>query len=688
VISWLATTWWAPAASAQTVLVLGSASNLGWNQVVAESLRCTGEFERVETFEGRLRTPSLQDLQQYHAVLVWSDTDPDDPDALGDVLADYSDWGGGVVLALGAFTPASDPEGRWAAEARSPLTAGPVVAGGADLLLRATPGNEWLPGVSGHQSTRGVNRFLGGASSFQVDTAPALGTDLVTLSWSNGEPALVLRDSPVGGAGRVAAVNVSVLSEALLAGSWRVDVDGFPADADHLFANALTWSLRYERPLDTCENIWVAQDYNCNGVDSTQELLADLTDPECLANVDPRTGLPYPNRDVYMDYESYGCGVPFLDYDLDGDLLSGDSKGTPERTDDTIDVEDPDGNRVGTTDGCDNCPDDYNPDQTDLDCDRIGDVCDACPYVPDDGVNTDADCFADACDNCPELENPDQLDDDRDGAGDACDNCLLTFNPDQGDGDEDFWGDACDICPFTADPGQGDLDADRVGDACDNCPTVYNPDQLDTDGDGLGDACDLCPLETSSPDELDRDGDGVGNSCDVCVDVQDSDQTDTDFDSVGDACDNCLDFSNVDQSDLDGDDAGDVCDVCPTVDDPLQEDRDSDGAGDRCDGCPDVPDTDFADFDGDGITDVCDKCRFSASASNDDSDGDLVGDACDNCPDLANPLQTDEDGDGAGDQCDAIALRGGGRVCTFDPVNGASALIFALLLPLRRRKSP
>lgn len=50
-----------------------------------------------------------------------------------------------------------------------------------------------------------------------------------------------------------------------------------------------------------------------------------------------------------------------------------------------------------------------------------------------------------------------------------------------------------------------DTDLDDVADDLDNCPTVPNRDQLDTDGNSLGDACELT---------ADRDGDGIPFSLD------------------------------------------------------------------------------------------------------------------------------------------------------------------------------
>jgi len=81
----------------------------------------------------------------------------------------------------------------------------------------------------------------------------------------------------------------------------------------------------------------------------------------------------------------------------------------------------------------DNCPLDANPDQTDTDDDRIGDVCD-----PDD----DSDGIPDAVDNCPLTVNHEQTDTDGDGSGNACD-------PDD---DGDGIADGEDACPLLSTP--------------------------------------------------------------------------------------------------------------------------------------------------------------------------------------------------------------------------------------------
>jgi hypothetical protein len=111
-------------------------------------------------------------------------------------------------------------------------------------------------------------------------------------------------------------------------------------------------------------------------------------------------------------------------------------------------------------------------------CDGVNNDCDDpnWPALPLNEPDADLDGIGDCGDNCPTDYNPDQSDTDADGVGAACDNCPSASNPLQEDGDGDGDGDICDVCPHDAD---NDADVDGLCGNVDNCPSVHNPDQTD-----------------------------------------------------------------------------------------------------------------------------------------------------------------------------------------------------------------
>ena len=75
---------------------------------VSEYLVNSGRFASVNTINGYETTPTLDELQAYDAVGVFSWRNWGDPDAIGDVLADYIDAGGNVFVAFAANAAAGD----------------------------------------------------------------------------------------------------------------------------------------------------------------------------------------------------------------------------------------------------------------------------------------------------------------------------------------------------------------------------------------------------------------------------------------------------------------------------------------------------------------------------------------------------------------------------------------------------
>lgn len=94
------------------VALLGS-EDLGDVTNVQSYLAPFSDLAIIDIVDVRFSTPSLSTLLNYDAVLVWSNYAFFNSIALGDVLADYVDLGGGVVLATFVwYGPTWDLEGR------------------------------------------------------------------------------------------------------------------------------------------------------------------------------------------------------------------------------------------------------------------------------------------------------------------------------------------------------------------------------------------------------------------------------------------------------------------------------------------------------------------------------------------------------------------------------------------------
>jgi len=131
----------------------------------------------------------------------------------------------------------------------------------------------------------------------------------------------------------------------------------------------------------------------------------------------------------------------------------------------------------------------YNPLQTDVDGDGIGNACDDSDSTTQLGCMDDAACnydfWADTpCEDCCVFC---YLDD--------CENYPTTyFVSEDGsyvNGPYDCVGSCADL---NLDGVSDDIDDDDICDMVDNCPNFWNPGQIDTDGDGLGDACEESSL--------------------------------------------------------------------------------------------------------------------------------------------------------------------------------------------------
>jgi hypothetical protein len=135
----------------------------------------------------------------------------------------------------------------------------------------------------------------------------------------------------------------------------------------------------------------------------------------------------------------------------------------------------------GVCDADDLCPINFDPTNSDIDNDDVGDVCD--DDADGDGILDDGD------DSGVIGDNPCVYGDTTD----CDDNCRLVSNADQADDDSDGVGTLCDVDDDDDTETGVDSDGDTILDGADNCPADSNSTQTDSDGDGYGDACDAYP---------------------------------------------------------------------------------------------------------------------------------------------------------------------------------------------------
>jgi len=194
-------------------------------KIVASGLFSASQVATLSVAEGK-PIPTRGELLEYDAVLVFSNLRFNDPDALGNVLADYLDRKGGVVVATHSFSDdgISGLGGRIVSGGYLPLSAGSIQYSPHLTLVRDQ---------AGHALLQNVSTFDGGLGSTRNGVTLTSGATLVA-HWTGGTPLIATAES----AGhRVVGLNFWPPSDDVDLYGWQSDTDG-----GTLMANALLWA--------------------------------------------------------------------------------------------------------------------------------------------------------------------------------------------------------------------------------------------------------------------------------------------------------------------------------------------------------------------------------------------------------------------------------------------------------------
>ncbi len=249
---------------------------------VRNKLLDTGFFSSVTIWDASTTgtTPTLADLTQFDAVLVWSNTTFQNADAFGDVLADYVDGGGGVVVAT--FATSTATVGR--------SLGGRFRAGGYEIIPTQsgnTAGTASLGTilVPDHPTVAGVTQLLGGTTASRPQTTSLTAHGVKIAEWSDGKTLIAVSTQFPN---RV-DLGLYPPSRDAVSTSWVPSTDGA-----RILANALLFTLAGGTP--PCDP------------DITGDGNVDQDDIACLAQIvagDPSCSSADPdfNRDGNVDQD-------------------------------------------------------------------------------------------------------------------------------------------------------------------------------------------------------------------------------------------------------------------------------------------------------------------------------------------------------------------------------------------------
>ena len=152
------------------------------------SLINTHKFNSVDIFNAHVSTPTLSELSNYDAILVSSNYQFANSLAIGNVLADYIDAGGGVVNSLFAMN-----------EVWSISTSSRFYTANYNLIAHASIdySNISLNLVKTdptHPILNGVNSFIGGSTSYTIENPTVSIGSSVIATW-NTWPLVIVNDN-------------------------------------------------------------------------------------------------------------------------------------------------------------------------------------------------------------------------------------------------------------------------------------------------------------------------------------------------------------------------------------------------------------------------------------------------------------------------------------------------------------
>ncbi|MEW6758696.1 MAG: Ig domain-containing protein, partial [Acidobacteriota bacterium] len=164
--------------------VLLAMADDGTGEPLRSQILAYADIGTVDVFDTRSATPTLPQLQAYHVVVVWTNYTVYDRTALGDVLADYVDGGGRVILAVFSCDSSWGIAGRIMTEGYAPF-----LLGGTGYSTHS---------LGAFNASHPIMSGVTAASDFYWTVTTLDPGATLVASWSDGAPFVATKGCVVG----------------------------------------------------------------------------------------------------------------------------------------------------------------------------------------------------------------------------------------------------------------------------------------------------------------------------------------------------------------------------------------------------------------------------------------------------------------------------------------------------------
>ncbi|KAJ6239883.1 btb/poz domain-containing [Anaeramoeba flamelloides] len=217
------------------VLLLAAHNNSYRRKDVMKSLKSTG-ITYVKEINLCERTPTYKEVKGFDAIFLFSLSNFESPTSVGDILAEYVDNLGGVVICTINALRSDNNErrglkGRIVSEDYLPIKKGKEISQERRILGKVE--------AKAHYIMSGVKSFDAGKNSWHIKTKEVTNDSIVICRFDNGN--IMICEKTVPDRGKVVVLNFFPVSDSVRNNDdyWLTNTDGY-----HILANSIEYAAQ------------------------------------------------------------------------------------------------------------------------------------------------------------------------------------------------------------------------------------------------------------------------------------------------------------------------------------------------------------------------------------------------------------------------------------------------------------